>query len=751
MRDVNKAGGRLSGWVTLAFVPVLSLALAVAALSVVVGGELAGHESGPVLQMRDLSGELTTSIRQAAVDGLAKTRALAADERLAGVIAAGDRAAGERLADDLLAESLELDIVAIFDPRGSLLAVSTLGRDRVPLARERIEPLYRRDFSGTEVVQSCLRRTDDVAAIEFQTGCDFTPPYFDSSGLSVAFSATIAAADGSHGGVVSTRLNFERISGLVRETSFVRAGNKAYLVTDDGMFFDEGVNSGRVEAPLAASQVRAALATDSAGDGVLVQRDNMVLLGSRVEVPEAAAIGGISVVLNASEDWVRGETLTSRLLVGAALLGSLLAAAVWCFLVAARTQQARTRSELSSERARTALILDGAAEGIIDVDPSGTVRFANPAARAALRLGGGGGAGQSLDAVMEAGKGVTWAAAWRSDNMKLTRGDKTAFPARVSYALLPDKSGGVLTLSDRTAELDTEQRLLSATRQAGMAEVATGVLHNIGNVLNSVNVAACLMTEKLRQSEAGNLARAGEMLHERKADLGAFLTSDERGRHLPDYIAEASKALAQEQAAVLHELDAVTKGIAHVKQVVTLQQAHARQVAIEDSIMPADLFESALKLLQDSLTKHEVGIERRFDPIPAVRLDTHRVLQILVNLISNAKHAVAGVPVESRRLALSVRDGVVKGERAVRFEVSDNGVGIPAENLCKVFALGFTTRPTGHGFGLHSAANAAQQMGGSLTAASPGPGRGATFVLTLPIAEAADAGAKNGTTLRRAA
>ncbi|HEX5747505.1 MAG TPA: ATP-binding protein [Archangium sp.] len=75
----------------------------------------------------------------------------------------------------------------------------------------------------------------------------------------------------------------------------------------------------------------------------------------------------------------------------------------------------------------------------------------------------------------------------------------------------------------------------------------------------------------------------------------------------------------------------------------------------------------------------------------------------------------------------------------VRIQVHDNGMGIAPEMLTRIFQYGFTTREEGHGFGLHSSALAAQELGGSLTVHSEGPGHGATFTLELPYVAAQQA------------
>ncbi len=300
-------------------------------------------------------------------------------------------------------------------------------------------------------------------------------------------------------------------------------------------------------------------------------------------------------------------------------------------------------------------------------------------------------------------------------------------------------------LLDAAAEREAlHNQLLTASREAGRAEVAIGVLHNVGNVLNSVNVAATLVSQALRASEVPNLVQAGGMLREHAADLPAFLREDERGRHLPAFLIEVAECLGKEHEGMLRELDTVTQGVAHVKQVISLQQSHAKRKTLADEVNPADLVEAALQMQQDSPTAHAVTVVRRIEATDPVHLDKHQVLQILVNLVSNAKQATRHCKPGEARIGIAAMEQRDDTGRRVRFEVTDNGVGIPKENLGRIFSHGFTTRADGHGFGLHTAATAAQAMGGSLKAESNGPGHGARFVLVLPVASPVAIGAGEG-------
>jgi PAS domain S-box-containing protein len=284
----------------------------------------------------------------------------------------------------------------------------------------------------------------------------------------------------------------------------------------------------------------------------------------------------------------------------------------------------------------------------------------------------------------------------------------------------------------KLAEEKLEQmhrQLLDTSRQAGMAEVATGVLHNVGNVLNSVNVSATLVTDQIRHSKVTGVEKLSVLINQHKSDLAGFLTRDPRGQMIPAYLGTLAEMLAGEQKTVTAELEQLRKNIEHIKEIVAMQQSYARTSGVVETISVPDMVEDALRINSGSLARHDVHTTRDYQARPVVTTDKHKVMQILINLVRNAKYACD----ESGRTDKLIIVRTTADDRGVSIAIIDNGVGIPAENLTRVFAHGFTTRKHGHGFGLHSGALAAKELGGSLTAHSEGQGRGATFLLTLPF------------------
>ncbi|MBC7976926.1 MAG: amino acid permease [Myxococcales bacterium] len=292
----------------------------------------------------------------------------------------------------------------------------------------------------------------------------------------------------------------------------------------------------------------------------------------------------------------------------------------------------------------------------------------------------------------------------------------------------------------RTGELEAaHKKLIVAARHAGMAEVAIGVLHNIGNVLNSINISVTLVDQTLRssQSKARNLVKLAELLDDETSELGRAARRDARGRQVVDYLRKYARQAEAEGDDVLGELDSLIRSIDHVKQIVSSQQALAHGASLVETFDLIDLTEEAIRINQDQLDVHHVEIVRRFQPLPPVVADKHLLLQVLVNLMSNAVRAIAEHRGELRAIAIAVAIDPDDAERVV-WQIEDTGVGMAADHLTRIFESGFTTKTTGHGgFGLHNSALSADRMSGSLRVFSEGLGKGARFVLAFPLRPAA--------------
>jgi PAS domain S-box-containing protein len=392
-------------------------------------------------------------------------------------------------------------------------------------------------------------------------------------------------------------------------------------------------------------------------------------------------------------------------------------------------------------------LAESAPVAIYHADSAGHLTYANPQYRAMFGLA----ADQSLDdwaQAMHPTDRPRLEAAWAEFFRRWTKsirfeyrnqsstGEIRHLAEHVVAVSAEGVNGFVGTITDVTelkqaqAELEAlHKQLNDASRLAGRAEIATSVLHNVGNVLNSVNVSADLAASRIRNSRLLDLNRVASLLEANEASLPAFFGQDERGKRLPGYLGKLARQAGLDQEQVLAELAELKNGIDHIKDIVAMQQNYAKLGGVADVIDVISLVEDSLRLNESALARHGIMLRRQFEDAPTIVVDKHRVLQILVNLIRNAKQACH----ESDCPEKIVTVRVATSRLGVQVSVIDNGVGIAPGNLTRIFSHGFTTKKEGHGFGLHSGALTARELGGQLRVESAGPGQGATFSLDLPL------------------
>ncbi|MBV9997986.1 MAG: amino acid permease [Verrucomicrobia bacterium] len=276
------------------------------------------------------------------------------------------------------------------------------------------------------------------------------------------------------------------------------------------------------------------------------------------------------------------------------------------------------------------------------------------------------------------------------------------------------------------AEMNAQ--IATVSRKAGMAEVANSVLHNVGNILNSVNVSVSLVAERLRDTPIADLPNAVGLLRTNAGDLGAYLMEDPVGRQVPGFLEMLAQYWTTEHNELVGEVDRLQGSVQHIKDIITRQQALSGVSGVLEEVPLPKVINDALAINADALQKSGITVHREFDSVPWATCDRVKLTQILVNLIANAEESLAEMPGTDRRLTLRTQTNADGG---VEICVIDNGRGIAREVQERLFTYGFTTKKDGHGFGLHASALAAQDMGGTLRAHSDGANCGASFIVTL--------------------
>lgn len=272
-------------------------------------------------------------------------------------------------------------------------------------------------------------------------------------------------------------------------------------------------------------------------------------------------------------------------------------------------------------------------------------------------------------------------------------------------------------------------RLVDAARRAGMAEIATGVLHNVGNVLTSINVSANLLRDRLSQPRTNDLVRVVDLLDQHADNLGEFIANTPKGKLIPSFLKMLAEDLSNNSQALIDESHTLIANLEHVKSIVATQQSYASAGGYFEPTEVNELLDDAVKLIADSFDRYSIEIRKEYGELPPLLLDKQRLMLVFTNLVKNAKEAMLESPKDARVLTLRTEE---IGDRLV-ISVGDTGVGVLAENLSRIFSHGFTTKAFGHGFGLHNCANAAAEMDGSLSVQSGGEMKGATFILNLPF------------------
>ena len=318
------------------------------------------------------------------------------------------------------------------------------------------------------------------------------------------------------------------------------------------------------------------------------------------------------------------------------------------------------------------------------------------------------------------------------------RKDGTEFPALVTLSSTQLQGHNIVLAGviDRTQHYEAEaiRRRMEAdiARSAGMAEVATEVLHNVGNVVNSVNISAGIARDRLRKTSLDLMERVIGLLDEHAADpasLTKFLSEDPRGTRLAESQRKIATRLRQEHSAILTELVTMQEHVGHIIAIVSSQQEFASATATTEDIALGPFLDRAIVLCGNGFNCEDITVERSFADVQTLSVEPHKLMQIVINLLSNARQALVENDPGDRLIKVQVKRN---GNDTVLISVSDNGIGIPAENLARIFTHGFTTKADGHGFGLHISANTAVELGGNLRVHSEGPGKGSTFQIALP-------------------
>jgi sensor domain CHASE-containing protein/anti-sigma regulatory factor (Ser/Thr protein kinase) len=273
------------------------------------------------------------------------------------------------------------------------------------------------------------------------------------------------------------------------------------------------------------------------------------------------------------------------------------------------------------------------------------------------------------------------------------------------------------------------KKLILAARQAGMADIASGVLHNVGNILNNVTTSVGIAKELVDSSRSEKLNDLAKLLMQHKNDLAVFLTNDSQGIKILDYFDLLAKSIMDNNTNMTEEISHLDQYISHIKDVIVMQQSLTSVIGMTEQLKISDVIDDALMLNKSISENKDIQTICDFQLTDEVILDRVKLLHVIVNLIKNAIESLVDSNVENKHILIRV---LQKDDTYFYIEVTDNGLGILPENLNRIFNYGFTTKKTGNGIGLHTSASFIKEMGGKIYAKSEGVNCGATFVVELP-------------------
>ena len=310
------------------------------------------------------------------------------------------------------------------------------------------------------------------------------------------------------------------------------------------------------------------------------------------------------------------------------------------------------------------------------------------------------------------------------------------FPAEITISKLNVSQGDffVIIIRDISTRKQSEEKLhilnqslVDLARKAGMIEVTNSVLHTVSNVLNSINTSASVIYEKISKSEVTSLTEIAKLIDAHRNHMNDFLTNDEKGKKCLEFIILLAKVLPEEHGDVMEEVHLLTNKVEHVKYIIQMQQGLEGNNNLLEEVDISSLINDALSINGLNNTT-KFSIETHCQNIPRLVLNKVKLVQILVNIIQNAKAAVTENGKDLKIISISA---FIENNKLV-IEIEDNGTGIDSTVIKKIFSFGFTTKKHGYGFGLHSSLNSAKEMEGTLKVESQGKGKGAKFRLEVP-------------------
>jgi len=269
------------------------------------------------------------------------------------------------------------------------------------------------------------------------------------------------------------------------------------------------------------------------------------------------------------------------------------------------------------------------------------------------------------------------------------------------------------------------KKLVEQAHKEGMADIAAGILHNIGNAFSSVNSSVQIMRDLVNKSPVNDLKKANELLEKNIEDIEDFISNNVKGKKLMHFYLKLGLSIKEFRNQMLYHINRLDEKIYSIDDMITAQQSYAGVESIPEKFDLANVLEDVLKVNSEFLDKSNIKVVKKYLDMPQAVIHKGKLFHILTNIIKNAREAMSETKQDSRRLVITLSED----DKGKYIRIADSGCGIPESIIERIFTYGFTTKKEGQGFGLYSCENYMAEMGGEIWAESEGPGMGAEFIL----------------------
>ena len=674
-------------------------------------------ETAATTSLHNLGMHFVHEIQRTVTPAIQRSRKLAANQEIISALKSNDRKRLTDLCNEAVCNSTEVDAVAMFGANASILAINNVFADGTPIPKDRVDRILEMDFEERPIVSRCVSNESTEEVLEFQTHCDITPSFFDSTGLAVAHSVPIFDPETKLKiGVVSTRLRFERISSLVENGSKNKCGT-AYFVTDQGAYFNEAINSGMKPPPIDLEDLKAIVAPIVSGhsDYSHVARKESALGVFRLNSFKTLEGGGIQVLVIADRGWVEREAkLAYALDIGFPICISVLfflSAGISWNGASLITQRNQLKYARNSER-RMATIIQESEDAIIVETADGTVGYWNPGAERLF----GYSAAEMLNKPIQLIVPEKCRAVKEDLVKKLLEGqrirqfetvrlakDGTELDVSITASVLRDDNGEVIGFSKivrdirsfkvAQAELDLARRTAEDANQS-KSEFLANMSHEIRTPMTAIlGFADVLDTD-------------GDFCINPSFARGAIQTIRSNANHL----------------------------LTIINDILDMSKIDAGKMTTERiEIAPTMIVEEVASLMQPQAVGKGIYVEIHYDSeIPTrIKSDPTRLRQILLNLVGNAiKFTEVG--------KVTLHTMYLPASNSMQFRVVDSGLGMSEEQRKSIAKFGAfsqadnstTRRFGGTGLGLRISSSLAKMLGGSIQVESE-LGKGSVFTVTV--------------------